>query len=327
MTTVSKNRTGGASVPHVLMEWVVGCGPGERIWSARMPGLNGIVSRSWYPAWKWNAILAAIDRASGRAAGDGVPAAMSLTSPLSSASLPGARQTSAPGEAPMELTAAGTISGSLEEMSEFWDDPLQRFAKRSIDLSAALLALIVLSPLLLTIGLIIRLTSRGPALFRQSRLGRHGRPFTIYKFRTMVVDAEQKLSDLEHLNESDGGVLFKMKRDPRITRIGALLRRTSLDELPQLWNILRGEMSLVGPRPLQVRDSLLLAQIDSRAYAQRLSVLPGLTGLWQARGRSDTGFEHMLRMDREYIRRWSIGLDLQIIVETALSVARGEGAC
>jgi lipopolysaccharide/colanic/teichoic acid biosynthesis glycosyltransferase len=227
----------------------------------------------------------------------------------------------------MEVASSGVAFGTQDEISELWADPLQRITKRSIDVSAALLALVVLSPVLLVVALIIRLTSKGPALFRQSRLGLHGQPFQIYKFRTMVADAEQRLKDLEHLNESDGGVLFKMRRDPRITWIGAILRRTSLDELPQLWNVLRGDMSLVGPRPLQVRDSLLLAQINPRAYVQRLGVLPGLTGLWQARGRSATGFEHMLNMDSEYIRLWSIWLDLRIIAETALGVVRGKGAC
>ena len=204
---------------------------------------------------------------------------------------------------------------------------MQRTAKRVIDLTGAGLALLLLSPVMLLICLIIRGTSKGPGLFRQTRLGRNGEPFQILKFRTMVMDAEQRMKDLEHLNESEGGVLFKMKRDPRITTIGRILRRTSLDELPQLWNVIRGEMSLVGPRPLQIRDSLLLAQIDPEGYTRRLYLLPGLTGLWQARGRSETGFEHMLRLDCDYVKHWSLWLDLSIMVETVVGVIRGKGAC
>lgn len=252
---------------------------------------------------------------------------MSLTTPLISSTQSPARPITEQEAMLLELTSAASAFKNQDEISLFWTDPIQRFAKRFIDITASLTALILFSPVLLAIGLVIRLTSQGPALFQQSRLGLRGRQFQIYKFRTMVVDAERRLKELEHLNESDGGVLFKMKKDPRITAIGRILRRTSLDELPQLWNVLRGDMSLVGPRPLQVRDSLLLAQIDSRAYSQRLNVVPGLTGLWQARGRSETGFEHMLNMDRQYIRDWSIWLDLRIIVETAVGVLRGKGAC
>ena len=245
---------------------------------------------------------------------------MSLSNPVSSASRSETR------EIPAEVAIAPRVA-CAHEASVLWSDPVQRSAKRLIDLICAGSAILVLLPLLLLIAAIIRLTSRGPALFSQSRLGRNGEPFQILKFRTMIVDAEQRLKELEHLNESEGGVLFKMKRDPRITGIGRILRRTSLDELPQLWNVLLGQMSLVGPRPLQLRDSLMLAQIDPEAYARRLDVLPGLTGLWQARGRSETGFEHMLRLDRDYIRDWSIWLDLVIIAETALGVVRGKGAC
>jgi lipopolysaccharide/colanic/teichoic acid biosynthesis glycosyltransferase len=251
---------------------------------------------------------------------------MSLSSPVSSSSLPTTRDMLAANLSAAEAAIPINTAG-VNDASALWSDPVQRTAKRLIDLTGAGLALLLLLPVLLLIAVIIRLTSRGPALFRQARLGRNGEPFQILKFRTMIVDAEQRLDELEHLNESEGGVLFKMKRDPRITGIGRVLRRTSLDELPQIWNVLRGEMSLVGPRPLQLRDSLLLAQIDPEAYSRRLDVLPGLTGLWQARGRSETGFEHMLRMDRDYIREWSIWLDLVIIVETALGVVRGKGAC
>ncbi len=245
---------------------------------------------------------------------------MSLSQPATSTSLPAERDSAS-------RTLTQVIAPSTDEVSPLWSDPIQRIAKRVIDMSGAGLSLLLFSPLLLLIAVVIRLSSRGPALFRQTRLGRNGEPFQILKFRTMVIDAEQKLKDLEHLNESEGGVLFKMKRDPRITTIGRILRRTSLDELPQLWNVLRGEMSLVGPRPLQVRDSLLLAQIDPEGYSRRLYLLPGLTGLWQARGRSETGFEHMLRLDCDYVKDWSLWLDLSIMVETVIGVARGKGAC
>lgn len=208
-----------------------------------------------------------------------------------------------------------------------WARASQHVGKRVIDLVGAALGLVLLLPLMLVVALIIRLGSRGPAIFRQTRLGKDGRPFAIYKFRTMVPDAEQRLKELEGLNESDGGVLFKMKRDPRVTRIGRILRKTSLDELPQLYNVLRGEMSLVGPRPLQLRDCALLAQAHPEGFARRLQVLPGLTGPWQANGRSETGFAHMIELDLDYIERWSLWLDLGLIARTALGVIAGRGAC
>jgi exopolysaccharide biosynthesis polyprenyl glycosylphosphotransferase len=245
---------------------------------------------------------------------------MSLSSPLESKSASLSVTT--------ELVAELDLHTILpHEMSSHWIDPAQRTGKRVIDLVGAGLGLLVLSPMLLLVALLIRLTSRGPVLFRQTRLGLNGEPFQIYKFRTMVTDAEARLRELEHLNESEGGVLFKMKRDPRITAIGRILRKTSLDELPQLWNVLRGDMSLVGPRPLQMRDCLLLAQVDVKGYRKRLAVLPGLTGLWQARGRSETGFEHMLRLDGMYIQEWSLWLDVVILLETVVGVVRGKGAC
>ena len=160
--------------------------------------------------------------------------------------------------------------------------------KRFIDVIGAATGLVLLFPLLMLIALLIRLFSPGPALFRQLRQGHGGRPFWFLKFRTMTLDAEHQLSNLEPLNEAAGGVLFKMRRDPRVTPLGRLLRRTSLDELPQLLNVLRGEMSLVGPRPLQMRDSALLERLEPEAYARRLTVLPGLTGAWQVGGRSET---------------------------------------
>jgi exopolysaccharide biosynthesis polyprenyl glycosylphosphotransferase len=199
-------------------------------------------------------------------------------------------------------------------------------AKRLIDVVGASIALVLLLPLMMVIALLVRLSSPGPALFRQLRQGHGGRPFWFLKFRTMAVDAEHRLRDLESLNEAAGGVLFKMRRDPRVTPLGRWLRRTSLDELPQLLNVLRGEMSLVGPRPLQMRDSALLEQLEPEAYARRLTVLPGLTGAWQVGGRSETDAQGMLQLDLDYIDRWSLWRDLGILCRTVGAVLRGRGA-
>ena len=199
--------------------------------------------------------------------------------------------------------------------------------KRFLDRSLSAAALIALLPVLLAVALLVRAESRGPILFRQRRMGLGGRPFTCLKFRTMVPDAEARLADLEACNESAGGVLFKLKRDPRITPLGRILRKTSLDELPQLWNVFRGEMSLVGPRPLQVRDSERLAKLDSAGYLHRLSVLPGITGPWQVGGRSEVDSATMMRLDLDYVDRWSIGADLGILWKTVGVVVLGKGAC
>jgi len=203
---------------------------------------------------------------------------------------------------------------------------VERRAKRLMDFTGAVLGLVMLWPLMLLIALAVRLDSRGPALFRQSRMGLGGHSFTFLKFRTMVCDAEARLETLEEKNEAQGGVLFKMKNDPRVTRLGRFLRRTSLDELPQLFNILRGEMSLVGPRPLQIRDCLRLEAQDAEAYARRLSVPPGLTGAWQVGGRSNTDSERMLALDLEYVDKWMLRTDLAILCRTVVVVLRGHGA-
>jgi lipopolysaccharide/colanic/teichoic acid biosynthesis glycosyltransferase len=199
--------------------------------------------------------------------------------------------------------------------------------KRTMDLVGAVGGLIFLSPLLALVALLIRLDSRGPILFRQQRMGLGGREFSCLKFRTMVPDAEDRLRDLEARNESAGGVLFKIKNDPRVTPLGRLLRRTSLDEFPQLWNVLVGEMSLVGPRPLQLRDSEKLEEQDPKGYAQRLSVIPGVTGPWQVGGRSNADSGLMVRLDLDYVENWSIGTDLLILVKTVIVVLAGRGAC
>jgi lipopolysaccharide/colanic/teichoic acid biosynthesis glycosyltransferase len=199
-------------------------------------------------------------------------------------------------------------------------------AKRVVDLIGALVGLTLLTPVILLIALLIRLEGRGPILFRQLRRGYRGRLFRVIKFRTMSVDAEQRLVALEESNESAGGVLFKLRHDPRVTRLGQFLRRYSLDELPQLINILCGEMSLVGPRPLQLRDSDKLMVLDPRAYARRLEVMPGLTGPWQVGGRSEVDYQRMVELDVHYAENWSIGRDLWIIGKTFFVVLLRRGA-
>lgn len=206
------------------------------------------------------------------------------------------------------------------------DQRIERLAKRIIDFVGALVGLFVLSPLLLILGIVVRLESSGPAIFKQRRTGLRGKTFVFLKFRTMRADAEHHLPALETSNEAACGILFKMKDDPRVTRFGRLLRRTSLDELPQLFNVLKGEMSLVGPRPLQLRDSDLLKEYDPDAYTRRLSVLPGLTGAWQVGGRSNTDSARMIDLDLDYIDNWSFLLDLKILLKTFAAVFHGHGA-
>ncbi len=198
--------------------------------------------------------------------------------------------------------------------------------KRIIDVVGAVTGLVLLTPVMLVIALLICLDSPGPIFFRQLRQGRGGRPFWFLKFRTMSIDAEDRLHELESLNEAAGGVLFKIRRDPRVTRLGRLLRRSSLDELPQLFHVLRGEMSLVGPRPLQLRDCERLAELEPEAYARRLTVTPGLTGAWQVGGRSETDSKGMLQLDLDYIERWSLAKDMWILCRTVVVVLLGRGA-
>lgn len=197
--------------------------------------------------------------------------------------------------------------------------------KRTIDIVVSLIAIIILSPVMLLSALMVKLTSEGPIFFVQKRLGLNKRMFNIYKFRTMVIDAEARLKDLEHLNEADGAV-FKIRKDPRITLVGAFLRKTSIDELPQLFNVLKGEMSLVGPRPLQVRDYELFETHCGDWQRKRFSVRPGITCLWQIMGRSSTTFDKWMELDLQYIRTWSLWLDLEILAKTVPAVLRGSGA-
>jgi exopolysaccharide biosynthesis polyprenyl glycosylphosphotransferase len=194
--------------------------------------------------------------------------------------------------------------------------------KRAFDVCVSALALLLLAPLAGVIVLAVRLTSPGPGHFVQERLGLNKRTFRLYKFRTMIAGAEAQRDDLEPLNEADGPV-FKMRRDPRVTPIGRWLRKTSLDELPQLFNVLRGDMSLVGPRPLPVRD---YAGFSEDWHRRRFSVRPGMTCLWQVHGRSDTSFARWMALDMEYIDSWSLTLDAQILASTVSAVLRRSGA-
>jgi exopolysaccharide biosynthesis polyprenyl glycosylphosphotransferase len=195
--------------------------------------------------------------------------------------------------------------------------------KRWMDYLGAGLGVLLLAPLFLAIAVAIRLDSPGPVFFRQERVGLHGKLFQVWKFRTMTADAPQRQAQLEQHNETADGILFKVKHDPRVTRVGSLLRRTSLDELPQLFNVLCGQMSLVGPRPLPVRD---VAKFDGW-HNIRHQVLPGVTGLWQISGRSDIDtFDDVARLDLHYIDNWSLNLDLAILAETVGIVFLGKGA-
>lgn len=197
-----------------------------------------------------------------------------------------------------------------------------RYVKRVFDLAGASILLILSAPILLAAAIAIRATSPGPILFSQERYGLYRRRFRILKLRTMVPDAEVLQAALEGQNEL-GGPVFKIRRDPRITRVGAFLRKTSIDELPQLWNVLRGEMSLVGPRPLAVRDVLL---IRNSSQLRRFSVLPGITCIWQIAGRNNTDFENWIRQDLEYIDNWSLILDIKILFGTIPAVLGTRGA-
>jgi exopolysaccharide biosynthesis polyprenyl glycosylphosphotransferase len=194
--------------------------------------------------------------------------------------------------------------------------------KHAFDFCFSLIALIILSPLFLIVGLGIKLTSPGPIFFIQERMGLNKRRFRLYKFRSMVLDAEKMITDLEHLNEVDGPA-FKIKADPRVTPFGKFLRKTSIDELPQLINVLKGDMSLVGPRPLPIRDYDGFSEDWQR---RRFSTRPGITCLWQVNGRSNVNFEKWMKLDMEYIDNWSLWLDLKIILWTIPAVIKGSGA-
>jgi len=201
-------------------------------------------------------------------------------------------------------------------------DDSTRYVKRAIDILGAGILLILSLPVLIAAGIAIKVVSPGPIFFSQDRYGLHRRRFRMFKLRTMVVNAEGLLAQLEHRNEL-AGPAFKMRQDPRVTKIGSFLRKTSIDELPQLWNVLVGDMSLVGPRPLSVRDVL---KIEDSAQLRRFSVLPGITCIWQMSGRNNTDFANWIRQDLEYIDSWSLFLDMKILIGTVPAVLWGKGA-
>lgn len=197
---------------------------------------------------------------------------------------------------------------------------LGRLAKRVLDLLMSCAALLVLWPLMLVIAIAVKLESRGPAIYASLRVGKRGIPFVCYKFRTMVPEANRLRKELYHLNERRGP-FFKIAKDPRVTPLGRFLRRYSLDELPQFWNVLKGDMSLVGPRPHPLED----VQQYSAGHEQRLEVTPGITGLWQVTARENPSFEACMLLDVGYIRNWSLLLDFKILLQTIPAVLAGEG--
>jgi exopolysaccharide biosynthesis polyprenyl glycosylphosphotransferase len=200
---------------------------------------------------------------------------------------------------------------------------VRRVLKNAMDRVIAALILLVVAPVYVALGLAVGLTTRGPVFFVQSRVGRNGRTFRMVKFRSMYVDAEARRSELEADNQHGvDGVLFKMRDDPRVTKVGRFIRRTSLDELPQLFNVLTGSMSLVGPRP-PLPSEVACYGADAR---RRLLVKPGITGLWQVSGRSDLSWDESVRLDLVYVENWSPALDILILLKTVVAVARGSGA-
>lgn len=194
--------------------------------------------------------------------------------------------------------------------------------KRLLDIVASGIIILLLSPLFLTIAALIYIESPGPVLFKQTRVGRWGTLFTMWKFRSMYMDAEERKKQLMKDNEMSGGVLFKMKRDPRITKIGRFIRKASIDELPQLWNVFKGDMSLVGPRPP------VPAEVDQYSLAdrRRLEVIPGITCVWQVSGRSDIPFPEQVELDVKYIESQSLWTDIKILFQTIPAVLMGKGA-
>ena len=213
------------------------------------------------------------------------------------------------------LTPAREATSALPTNSSF----AYLASKRAVDLIGASLGLLLLAPALLLVALLIKLEDGGPILFTQTRVGKGGKTFRFFKFRSMVTDAEAKRAALK---AESGQLRFKLERDPRITRVGAWLRRTSMDELPQLLNVLRGDMSLVGPRPALPHET---EEWDS-LLAQRLRVKPGITGMWQVNGRSDTSFEDYTRLDLYYVDNWTLTTDLAIMLKTVPAVVLRQGA-
>ena len=221
---------------------------------------------------------------------------------------------------PRPAVPFGAADQLAPDVSERAHSALARGAKRGFDLIGSLLLIVVLAPAWLAFAFLVKLDSPGPILFRQPRVGRDGKVFSMLKYRTMVVGADAHKPALLHLNTAADG-LFKINRDPRVTRIGRFLRRTSLDELPQLLHVLTGRMSLVGPRPLIPEEDVLI----SGAARQRLQMRPGMTGVWQVSGASTVPIGDMVVLDREYIENWSLWLDLKIVLRTAALVLQLRG--
>ncbi len=196
-------------------------------------------------------------------------------------------------------------------------------AKRALDVFGSLALLVLFGPAMIAAAIAIKLESRGPVFFRQPRAGRGNSSFALIKFRSMYMDAEERKQEIEALNEAGDGVMFKIRRDPRVTRVGRFLRRFSIDELPQLFNVLRGEMSLVGPRPLIFPET---AALDENWHLRRLELRPGLTGPWQVYGRSQSPFQEMVRFDYQYVAGWSLARDVEILLATIPAVVSGRGA-
>lgn len=217
----------------------------------------------------------------------------------------------------------------VEYVGQFPTIPLHRrempvgafIGKRVLDIALSAMALAVSAPILLVLALLVRIDSPGPVFYRSSRIGRKGRTFQLYKLRTMVLNAHEQRSELEHMNERDG-VLFKITNDPRITRIGTFLRKYSLDELPQFYNVLLGDMSIVGPRPPLAAE---VEQYDL-THLRRLDVLPGITGLWQVEARQDPSFDSYISLDTAYVENWTLWLDLKILARTVAVVLGGTGS-
>jgi exopolysaccharide biosynthesis polyprenyl glycosylphosphotransferase len=196
-------------------------------------------------------------------------------------------------------------------------------AKRVLDVLGAAILLTIFSPVMLAAAIAIKLESKGPVFFRQPRAGRANKSFNLIKFRSMYIDAEQRKEELDALNESEDGVMFKIRDDPRITKVGHFIRRFSIDEMPQLFNVLTGQMSLVGPRPLIFRET---AALEERWHLRRLELRPGITGPWQVYGRSDSPFQEMVRFDYQYVAGWSLARDFELLLATLPAVLSGRGA-
>ncbi len=209
----------------------------------------------------------------------------------------------------LQKTKQNYKSSVINKSSE---DIIYTFSKRFIDITGSILGLTLLSPLIMLVLVMIKVEDpNGPIFFKQQRVGKDGKKFMMYKFRSMVSNAEELLEELLEVNETSGA-MFKMKNDPRVTKTGAFIRKTSIDELPQLWNVIKGQMTLVGPRPPLPREVIQYTDYDK----QRLSVVPGCTGLWQVSGRSNIGFKDMVELDLEYISKKSLAFDMKIIFKT-----------